>query len=140
MNTTTNTTTRNRKRMAMSATIAAAVGLSLVGVGPVEAKGGDAKIVRGSCVGTPSVWKLKGKADSGNVLEIEFEVDTPYIGNGWKVTITDNGRTVYSGNRTTLAPSGSFSVERRIPTLAGTDKIVAKATRNGRTCTGTLSL
>ena len=127
-----------RKTAFTGAAAAALAAMALVPVAPVAAKGGDATIVRGTC-SNGATWKLKGKPDSG-VLEIEFEVDTNVAGRSWNVVITDNGQTVFSGSRTTLAPSGSFSVERRIPNLSGSDRIVATATRNSNTCRGTLTL
>lgn len=127
-----------RKNIGRGALLAAVVGLSFAAAGPVDAKGGDATIVRGTC-SDGGTWKLKGKHDDG-LLEVEFEVDTNRVGQRWNVVITDNGRTVFSGNRVTLAPSGSFSVERRTANLAGSDRFVATATRNGQVCRGTLTL
>ena len=135
--TTTTNTARRRRLVGRGAVLLAAAGISLAAVGPVEAKGGDAIRVSGAC--STGNWKLKGKVDSG-ALEVEFEVDTNRVGQMWAVTITDNGKTVFSGSRATLAPSGSFEVERRIPNQAGADRIVATATRNGVTCRGQLTL
>jgi hypothetical protein len=127
-----------RKNIAQGALLAAVVGLSLAAAGPVAAKGGDDIEVRGRCSGG-GTWELKGKHDDG-LLEVEFEVDTNRVGQRWNVVITNNDRTVFSGNRVTLAPSGSFSVERRTADLSGTDRLVATATRNGQICRGTLTL
>ena len=102
-------------------------------------KGGKGVIARGKC-STSSVWKLKAKADDGRI-ETEFEVDQNRIGRRWRVTITQDGATVFSGSRTTLAPSGSFSVHRL---LAGapSSRIVAtaKAMRGGESCRAAVSL
>jgi hypothetical protein len=107
-------------------------------VGPVAAKDGEI-IRRGSCSGT-ATWKLKAAPDNGRI-EVEFEVDTTRIGRQWRVRITDNGEVIFRGFRTTLAPSGSFSVELRTPNRAGSDRFVARARNlvNGQVCVGVLT-
>jgi len=49
---------------------------------------------------------------------------------------------VFAGRRRTVAPSGSFTVERRIPDRAGPDTIHAVAThvRSGQRCVGRVTL
>lgn len=104
-----------------------------------SAMGGKGKIVRGKC-SAASVWKLKAKADDGR-LETEFEVDQNKIGRRWRVTISRNGATVFRGTRTTVAPSGSFSVHRLLAAPAsGRIVATAKALRGGETCRAVLSL
>src|SRR6266550_2566262 len=73
-------------------------------------KGGDGIVKRGKCSAS-STWKLKAKSDDG-MIETEFEVDQNRVGKRWRVTLVRNGSTVFRGIRTTLAPSGSFSVNR----------------------------
>jgi hypothetical protein len=105
--------------------------------GTAAAKDGDRK-VSGTC-SKGSHWKLKaGARDSG--IETEFQVDSNRNGQVWSVRIRDNGVQVFSGQRTTLAPSGSFSISRHIANRAGTDTIVATASnaKTGETCTGTV--
>jgi hypothetical protein len=88
--------------------------------------GGDGEVrVAGACTAASSS-KLKVKHDDGRI-EAQFEVDSNRVGQRWNVVMKDNGVIVFSGVRTTLAPSGSFEVERRIPNRAGTDTIVASA-------------
>jgi hypothetical protein len=107
------------------------------GAGVAHAKDGDVR-VSGRC-SAGAVWKLKlGPRDGG--IETEFEVDSNRNGQTWAVKITDNGTTVFTGRRTTAAPSGSFTVRKRIANLPGTDKVVARATFNGQTCVGTASV
>jgi hypothetical protein len=123
--------------------IAGATALMLVGgiaAGPASAKGGDAVRRSGSCSAN-SDWKLKAKPDDGRI-EVEFEVDSNRVGQTWAVRIADNGVQVFSGTRVTQAPSGSFTVERRIANRAGIDHIRATAhnARSGETCTGTVQL
>lgn len=121
-------------------TILLAAGLVLGLASPAVASGGDATRVNGTCSGS-SVWKLKAKARDG-ALETEFEVDSNRNGQVWNVRIKQNGVQVFSGARTTVAPSGSFGVERTFADNAGIDRFVAVATnpRTGETCRGTLSL
>jgi hypothetical protein len=117
----------------------AAAATLLVTAAPSMGKGGDNRVQRsGSCSGT-STWKLKAKPDNGR-LETEFEVDQNRTGVVWHVTIRRNGRTGFSGSRTTSAPSGSLSVARRLGNSPGSDKITALARRAGETCSGSLTI
>lgn len=102
-------------------------------------KGGKGVVVRGKC-SAGSVWKLKAKADDGR-LETEFEVDQNKIGRRWRVTLAQNGAPVFTGIRTTVAPSGSFSLHRLLAGSAS-NRIVAtaRALRGGETCHATLSI
>ena len=102
---------------------------------------GDRGIVKSGKCSAHSTWKLKAKNDDGRI-ETEFEVDQNRVGKRWRVTIFRNGSKVFSGIRTTRAPSGSFSVERLLAGSAGTDRIVAKARAlsTGETCRGALSI
>jgi hypothetical protein len=86
------------------------------------------------------VWKLKAGPRDGGV-ETEFEVDSNLNAQVWWVQMTDNGVQVFAGNRTTVAPSGSFSVEGRISNRARSDSIRATATnaRTGEHCSGTVT-
>jgi hypothetical protein len=124
------------------AIIATLVGLVvLASTATAAGSKGDRGIVkRGKCSAN-STWKLKAKNDDGRI-ETEFEVDQNRVGKRWRVTILRNGSKVFSGIRTTRAPSGSFSVERLLAGSAGTDRIVARATAltSGETCRGTLSI
>jgi hypothetical protein len=117
--------------------LAIAAGL-LISAVPVLAKGGnDKRVTRsGDCSGSAN-WKLKAKPDDGR-LEVEFEVDQNRNGVKWNVVIKRNGKTAVSTSATTKAPSGSFSVERRIAGTSG--KITATATRGGESCKGSLTI
>ena len=91
---------------------------------PAAALGNDADVRgAGSCDGDSSA-KIKVKPDDGR-LQVEFEVDQNKNGREWRVRFRDNGDVVFRGSATTKAPSGSFSIERRIDDMAGADKIVA---------------
>ena len=115
---------------------AVALGLALVatvGAQPASAKGLDVR-AQGTC-SKGSAWKLKAKADNGRI-ETELEVDSNRVGQAWSVRLSDNGVLVWSGTRTTVAPSGSFSTARLVTNRAGTDRITATArtASTGETC------
>jgi len=124
---------------AAALTATAALGATgLLALAPsASAKSGPEVVARGACAG--AVWKLKGKHDDGR-LEVELEVDSNRNGQTWAVVLTDNGARVFSGTRVTKAPSGSFSVERRIADRPGVDTVVATAKRGSATCTGRIRL
>jgi DUF4097 and DUF4098 domain-containing protein YvlB len=102
--------------------------------------GGDEVRVNGVCTASSSS-KLKIKTDNGQI-ETEFEVDQNVVGDTWRVRVTDNGTVVARGKKVTVAPSGSFTFRRRIPNLAGTDTVTARAKNltTGEVCTATASL
>jgi hypothetical protein len=122
------------------------LGLSLVAMGmlslpgTVAARGGDAVIRTGSC-SAASDWKLKAKPDNGR-LEVEFEVDQNVNGQAWSVTLKHNGNTFFSGQRTTMAPSGSFEVHKLTNNAASSDTIVGRAVnqKTGEVCRGSLTI
>jgi hypothetical protein len=122
--------------------IRALVGAILLGTivvaaaaGPVLAKDGDV-IRRGACSGV-SDWKLKLSEEDGRI-EVEYEVDQNRVGDTWAVRIRHDGDLVFSGRRTTQAPSGSFEVEILQRDRAGDDVFRARATnlRTGEVCGG----
>jgi hypothetical protein len=113
--------------------------IGTVAAAPAYAKGVNVA-TRGTCT-THSLSKLKLGHDL-KVIETGFEVDSNRVGQVWKVAITDNGVSVFSGSRTTTAPSGSFTVARRIPDRAGLDNVVATATNpaTGESCVARASI
>lgn len=134
-------TTRTHRTAAALTSIAAlaAVG-GLLAPATAQASGGDdVRIIkRGSCADGPAVWKLKVKSDDGR-LEVEGEVDSNRRGQVWRWTMTHNGSLSRSGTATTAGTSGSFSVERRLVDLAGTDRIVFRAVRGAQVCRGVVN-
>jgi hypothetical protein len=122
-------------------TIAIGAG-ALAVAAPAHAHGGGSPAVerQGSC-SAGAVWKLKAKHDDGRI-ETEFEVDSNVVGQRWRVRIADNGVLVFRGVRRTVAPSGSFTVARRIANRQGLDHIraVARQPRTGQRCVGTVTL
>lgn len=120
---------------------AAAAVLSLAAVAAIEApasaRGDDDVITTGSC-SAGADWKVKVKTDDGR-LEVEGEVDSNRVGQTWRWTIRHNGSVSARGRATTAGRSGSFSVERRVVDLAGTDRIAFRATYAGQTCRGVVN-
>ncbi len=95
--------------------------------------------VTGSCTGS-SRAKLKVKRDRGR-LKTEFEVDQNVNGVAWAVQLRRNGTVAVDTTRTTHAPSGSFSVERRLGNGPGPDTISARATSpSGEVCTASATI
>ena len=93
----------------------------------------------GTCTGS-STAKLKAKPDDGR-LEAELEVDQNRNGVTWTVSLRRNGTVVTRARPTTVAPSGSFSVERKIANPAGTDTISARAVSpTGEVCTASVTI
>jgi hypothetical protein len=119
--------------------IMSTLALGTIAAAPAYAKGGGVT-TNGDCSMT-STSKLKLSHDD-NVIQTEFEVDSNQVGQVWHVVLRDNGTRVFRTTKTTTAPSGSFTVRRRIPNLAGTDDIVAKATNatTGETCVARASI
>ncbi len=96
-------------------------------------------IKRGKCSGS-STWNLKAHLDDGR-LETEFEVDQNRNGVKWAVRLRRNGKLAAKTTATTKAPSGSFSIERRLTNGAGKDRITARATSpSGEVCTAGLTI
>ena len=127
----------------MSATRSFLVSLALTTIAltpaTAVAKNDKDKRVTGQCTGK-STAKLKVKPDDGR-LEAEFEVDQNRNGVQWKVTLRRNGALAVSTHARTKAPSGSFSVERRITDGSGTDTIRARATSpSGEVCTAAITI
>jgi hypothetical protein len=120
--------------------LAAIAAVALTPAAASARHGGDNGVrVAGSC-GSGATSKLKLKNDDSGI-EVEFEVDQNRVGKRWRVTLARDGRVVYRGSRTTTAPSGSFSLNRRIRNLAGADRITARGVGpGGLTCTAAATL
>lgn len=118
--------TRRIGRLVATSGIASAILLgTLAAPAATLAKGNDGVRATGTCT-IRSTSKIKAKLDNGRI-EVEFEVDQNRNNRLWTVRIYDDGIRVFTGLRRTVAPSGSFSVERRITNRPGTDTIVARA-------------
>lgn len=108
---------------------------------PNAAFGSDDDIRNAGHCSAASSSKIKVKPDDGRI-EVEFEVDQNVNGEKWKVKIKDNSKVVFRGFAKTRAPSGSFSIERKIPDRSGPDEVLAvgrnKAT--GERCRATATI
>jgi len=122
-----------------TAGLLSALTLGSLAAAPAGAKG-TVVTKRGTCTGS-TLSKLKLHPD-GRVIQVEFEVDSNRVGQRWQVKIVDNTAVVFSGARKTVAPSGSFTVERRIANKAGVDNVVATAKniKTGERCTAKASV
>jgi hypothetical protein len=124
------------------AVAAAALGLTASAVAtPALASGGDDDVRRSGHCSANSTWKLKAKPDDGRI-EVEGEVDSNRVGQHWTWRILHNGGVSARGTSTTVAPSGSFSVERRVVNAAGTDRIGWRShnAATGESCSGSLTI
>jgi hypothetical protein len=107
---------------------------ALLAVPAALAKGGHRAVsVRGVCT-QQSTSKLKLSRENRGI-EVEFQVDQNRNRVPWKVTLRRNGHRVASFRAVTHAPSGSFEIRRVIADRSGADRISARATRPGETCT-----
>jgi hypothetical protein len=104
-------------------------------------RGGGGSDVRreGNC-SRAADWELKVKPDDGR-LEVDLEIDANRNRQRWTWRILHDGYVSYHGERMTRAPSGSFSVERRLVDMAGVDVIGfrAKNPATGQLCRGHVS-
>jgi hypothetical protein len=131
----------NLARVGIAAAATIALGVGVLSTGAASASGGGSGVEqRGRC-SSGATWKLRAKPDDGRI-EVEFEVDSNRVGQTWAVRIADNGVTVFQGTRRTVAPSGSFSIERLVPNRAGVDAFAAVATNaaTGERCSGSVRL
>ena len=120
-------------------TAAVVLGAGLTLIAPLApATAGDDRIERTGSCSEGARWDLKVKTDDGR-LEVEGEVDSNRNGQNGAWKIRHNGSVSARGTKTTSGPSGSFSVERRVVNLQGTDKIVFVARHGGQTCRGVVN-
>jgi hypothetical protein len=93
----------------------------IASLAPIAFASDDEVRASGKCTRASSA-KIKIKPDDGR-LEVEFEVDQNKSGQRWRVKLKDNSEVVFRGRATTRGPSGSFSIERRIPDRSGSDSV-----------------
>jgi hypothetical protein len=130
--------TVRRSGAVLALTTALAIPTVVLAAAPAHAKGGGGVQAQGSC-GAGVIWKLKAKHDNGRI-EVEYEVDSNRVGQTWTVGLTDNNVRVFSGQRRTVAPSGSFTVHVITTDRSGVDVIRSRATFAGRVCSGAVSV
>jgi hypothetical protein len=117
------------------------IGLTLPLLALAPATAADGEVIReGNCTGA-SDWKVKAKPDDGR-YEVEGEVESNRVGQAWSWRIRHNGTTEARGTARTAAPSGSFSIERRLSNRAGTDKFAFRAVNSatGEVCKGSVTI
>jgi hypothetical protein len=129
-------------RLMVAGLLSGAVLASAMLTAPSALASGAADVQRSGSCSASSTWKLKLKAEDGGQIEVDYEVDQNKVGDVWNVRMTDNGNVFFKGHRTTQAPSGSFEVRKLTNNLAGTDRIVARATNpaTSEVCRGVASL
>lgn len=125
-----------------SLTLTALVASALVAGagGPAQARSdGGATGAGGSC-SRSAEWTLKAESDDGRI-EVEAEVDSNHKGQVWRWRIKHNGSVSAKGQATTHGRSGSFSVERTMVNLSGTDRFALRAVndKTGEVCKGRVS-
>lgn len=106
--------------------VAVPLGLAVTVLPASPASAGDGVQRAGDCTRASST-KVKASHDNGRI-ELEGEVDSNRRGQTWRWSMLDNGTVVARGTSTTVAPSGSFSVERRIANRPGTRTLTFRAT------------
>jgi hypothetical protein len=104
-------TLRRRGALALAATVVAATTLGVTATAYAKNGGENKKDVRSTVACGTGSFKLKAKYDDGGRIEVEAEMDRNVTGEKWALSLSDNGKTVWSGERTTAGASGSFSVE-----------------------------
>jgi hypothetical protein len=105
------------------------------------AQGGGGGVTNPGTCTAASTTKIKAKHDNGRI-EVEFEVDQNVIGKTWNVKLFHNGDRFFMGQRTTQAPSGSFTVRKLTGNRAGTDTLKGRARnpQTGEVCIATVSI
>jgi hypothetical protein len=78
-------------------------------IAPTGVAAKDGEVIRTGACTNRSDWKLKLSPENGRI-EVQFEVDTPRVGQVWRVRLFQNGNLTFQGTRTTQAPSGSFEL------------------------------
>lgn len=116
------------------------IAVTLLGTVPAMAKNTDV-VKTGTCDAATS-WKLKIKAEDPAAIQAEVEVDQNVVGSTWRIRLLQNGEVVASGQRVTLAPSGSFTFQRLLADTPGRDVIRFRAVNlaTGEVCKGGASL
>jgi hypothetical protein len=126
------------RQVARTAVLVLGGGLALVGTQSPATASDDDRVERTGSCSQGARWDLKVKTDDGR-LEVEGEIDSNRNGQTWTWRMRHNGSTAARGTAITKAPSGSFSRERRLVDLRGTDKVVFVARHRGQTCRGVVN-
>lgn len=133
-----NTHTVINRHVAPAAVLVLGAILALVGPYAPAMAGDDDRVERTGACSEGARWDLKVKTDDGR-LEVEGEIDSNRAGQVWAWRMRHNGSIAARGTATTSGPSGSFSRERRLVNLRGTDRVVFVARHNGQICRGVVN-
>jgi hypothetical protein len=125
------------RSLAVTTTLAAMLATPLA-IGTAQAKG-TTVAKSGTCSNGNTHYTLKAKHDNG-LIEVEWQVDSNHAGQVWSVRLRDNGTLFLSANRTTQAPSGSFTVHRNASNRAGSDTIRARSVHGAQVCVASVTL
>jgi hypothetical protein len=135
------TTERNRYRIPGPGALLVAAVL-VVALSPAAWADGAGATVKthGPCSDSSS-WVLKIKAAKGAPLVVTFVVKGAPAGQSWNVFVSDNGRGVFVGTRTTNG-QGTFTLSHRVKNLLGVDTITvgANTSATGETCAARAAL
>lgn len=132
--------TRMTRIFALALAAVASAAVPAAAVAKKSDDGGRETRVNGRCDGG-STAKLEVEHESNGRIEAEFEVDQNRNGVSWTVVLRRNGRVAVSTRATTRAPSGSFSIERRLTDGPGRDRVTARATSpTGEVCTAAATI
>jgi len=129
----------SRRLLAVSIALLAGVGGAPVAA---LARGGDDRPevrAAGTCGGGVRS-ELKVKARDGG-LETEFELQHARPGSSWRVVVVQERRVVWRASRRAGGRSGSFTVSRGLPDMAGADRVSVRASGpGGVTCRASATL
>ena len=83
-----------------------------------------------------SEWRVRIKVRNDR-FRVKFQVDSDVVGQAWSYSVLDNGTEILSGTKVTHAPSGDFTVQRKVRGSApGGHDVTATAenAESGETC------
>jgi len=102
--------------------------------------GGDQRVRVGGECSRGGKARLDLRARDGGI-ELEFEVEHVRRGGLWLVSVVQEGRVVWRGRVRASGSGGGFEVRRRLPDLAGADRIAVRGRGpSGTGCTASATL
>lgn len=129
------------KRFALLTTTATVSALLAVptaaGAAPVRA---DVEREKEGRCSASSHWDFSLEKEHG-WIDVDVDIDSRSRGQKWKVTLTHEGRTVYSKTRTTDR-EGEIDVNKHVRNTRGKDKVTFRATNKstGEVCRASLTI
>jgi hypothetical protein len=106
---------------------------------PVGAAAGT--LTTGHCTNGATVTLQLQHSDPGRI-EAGFEIDHAKPGSTWSVRLVHNGAAYFRGRRTAAVPGGTFSVDRVLSDLRGSDHVSGRAVNlaTGAVCSVTAAV